>query len=123
MNSNIKTLIFWVILVVVAVFLFAVVKSGNSPKEQTLTFTEFLDKVKSGEVKDVYVADKANLRFAHLKQDRQGLVTFSLDGISNSLGTEVSGMLGFRMLYMLDMKIDYRDGLVDFTYTPVGSKH
>jgi tetratricopeptide (TPR) repeat protein len=76
----------------------------------------------SGEVKDVYVADKANLRFAHLKQDRQGLVTFSLDGISRSLGTEVSGTLGFRMLILLDIKIDYRDGLVNFTYTPIGSK-
>ena len=76
----------------------------------------------SGDVKDVYVADKANLRFAHLKQDRQGLVTFSLDGISNSLGTEVSGTLGFRMLILLDIKIDYRDGLVNFTYTPVGGK-
>ena len=58
MNSNIKTLIFWVILIVVAVFLFAVVRSGNSPKEQTLTFTEFLDKVKGGEVKDVTIADR-----------------------------------------------------------------
>ena len=76
----------------------------------------------SGEVKDVYVADKANLRFAHLKQDRQGLVTFSLDGISKSIGTEVSGTLGFRMLILLDIKIDYRDGLVNFTYTPVGAK-
>ena len=58
MNSNIKTLIFWVILVLVAVLLFTVVKSGNSPKEQTLTFTEFLDKVKSSEVKDVTIADR-----------------------------------------------------------------
>ena len=58
MNSNIKTLIFWVVLIVVAVFLFAVVKSGSGPKEQTLTFTEFLDKVKSGEVKDVTIADR-----------------------------------------------------------------
>jgi tetratricopeptide (TPR) repeat protein len=74
----------------------------------------------NGEVKDVYVADKANLRFAHLKQDRQGLVTFSLDGISKALGTEVSGTLGFRMLILLDIKIDYRDGFVNFTYTPIG---
>ena len=58
MNSNIKTLIFWVVLIVVAVFLFAVVKSGNGPKEQPLTFTEFLDKVKNGEVKDVTIADR-----------------------------------------------------------------
>ena len=58
MNSNIKTLIFWVVLIVVAVFLFAVVKGGSGPKEQILTFTEFLDKVKSGEVKDVTIADR-----------------------------------------------------------------
>jgi tetratricopeptide (TPR) repeat protein len=76
----------------------------------------------SGEVKKVYLADKADLKFAHFKQDRQDLVTFSLDGISNSLGTEVSGLLGFRMLYLLDIKIDYRDGLVDFTYNEPGTK-
>ncbi len=76
----------------------------------------------SGDVKKVYLADKADLKFAHFKQDRQDLVTFSLDNISNSLGTEVSGLLGFRMLYMLDIKIDYRDGLVDFTYNEPGTK-
>jgi tetratricopeptide (TPR) repeat protein len=76
----------------------------------------------SGDVKNVYVADKANLKFAHFKQDRQDLVTFSLDNISNSLGTEVSGLLGFRMLYLLDIKIDYRDGLVNFTYNEPGAK-
>jgi tetratricopeptide (TPR) repeat protein len=76
----------------------------------------------SGDVKKVYVADKADLKFAHFKQDRQDLITFSLDGISNSLGTEVSGLLGFRMLYLLDIKIDYRDGLVNFTYNEPGTK-
>jgi Flp pilus assembly protein TadD len=77
----------------------------------------------SGEVKEVYRADKTNLQFAHLKQDRQDLITFGMDHFSNSVGTELSGILGFRMLVMLDIKIDYRDGLVDFTYTPPGSKH
>ncbi len=76
----------------------------------------------SGEVKDVYRANKANLQFAHFKQDRQDLVTFGMDHFSNSAGTELSGILGFRMLMMLDVKIDYRDGLVDFTYSPPGSK-
>jgi tetratricopeptide (TPR) repeat protein/predicted aspartyl protease len=76
----------------------------------------------NGEVKDVYRADRANLKFAHFEQHRQDLVTFSLDRVSDSLGTEVSGILGFGMLDMLDIKIDYRDGLVDFTYTPPGSK-
>jgi predicted aspartyl protease len=77
----------------------------------------------SGEVKDVYRADKTNLQFAHLKQKREDLITFGMDNISNSVGTELSGILGFRMLVMLDIKIDYRDGLVDFSYAPPGSKH
>jgi hypothetical protein len=28
------------------------------------------------------------------------------------------GFLGFGMLRMLDIKIDYRDGLIDFNYDP-----
>ena len=69
----------------------------------------------SGEVSDVYRADKAHLQFAHFKDDRQDLITFNMDHISNGFGTEISGTLGFRMLVLLDIKIDYRDGLVDFT--------
>jgi hypothetical protein len=34
------------------------------------------------------------------------------------MGTEVSGFLGFGMLRVLDLKLDYRDGLVDFEYDP-----
>ena len=49
MNSNIKTLIFWVVLICVAVLLFAVVRTGQGPKEQALSFTEFLDKVQEGQ--------------------------------------------------------------------------
>ena len=56
------------------------------------------------------------LQFSHFYQKRQDLVTFDLTNISNATGTEVSGVLGFAMLFLLDMKIDYRDGLVDFTY-------
>jgi hypothetical protein len=37
---------------------------------------------------------------------------------SRQLGTEVSGFLGFDMLRMLEVKLDYRDGLVDFGYDP-----
>jgi Flp pilus assembly protein TadD/predicted aspartyl protease len=77
----------------------------------------------SGKVKDVYVAEKVSLQFARFKDDRQDLVTFSMDHFSNSAGTELSGILGFRMLRLLDIKIDYRDGLVDFIYSPPGSKH
>ncbi len=36
--------------------------------------------------------------------------------ISDHAGTEISGTLGFTPLRLLDIKIDYRDGLVDFGY-------
>ena len=58
MNSNIKTLIFWVVLICLAVLLFAVVQTGKGPKEENISFTQFLDKVKSGEVKEVTIADR-----------------------------------------------------------------
>ncbi len=56
MNSNIKTLIFWVVLICVAVLLFAVVRTGQGPKEQAITFTEFMDKVQNDEVAKVRIS-------------------------------------------------------------------
>ncbi len=58
MNSNIKTLIFWVVLICVAVLLFAVVRTNQGPKEDAISFTQFLDKVNGGEVKEVTIADR-----------------------------------------------------------------
>jgi predicted aspartyl protease len=69
----------------------------------------------SGEVKKVY-STKATLRFGRLQQSDLDIVTFDLSNISRSTGTEVSGFLGFSMLTFLDVKLDYRDGLVDFKY-------
>jgi tetratricopeptide (TPR) repeat protein len=70
----------------------------------------------SGSVKKVYSADKAVLQFGHLKQENQDLVAFDLTHISDNVGTEISGTLGFVLLRMLEVKIDYRDGLVDFEF-------
>ena len=56
MYSNIKTAIFWVVLICVAVLLFAVVRTGQGRKERSLTFTEFVDKVQQGQVKEVTIA-------------------------------------------------------------------
>jgi len=54
-NSNIKTAIFWVVLVCVAVLLFAVVRTGQGRKETELSFTDFLNKVQQGEIKEITV--------------------------------------------------------------------
>jgi len=70
----------------------------------------------SGSVNKVYRADKAVLQIGNLKQENPDLVAFDLTPMSNDVGTEISGTLGFAMLGMLDIKIDYRDGLVDFSY-------
>jgi hypothetical protein len=46
------------------------------------------------------------------------MTAFDTKRISDDVGTEVSGFLGFVLLRFLDIKIDYRDGLVDFKYEP-----
>jgi hypothetical protein len=51
-----------------------------------------------------------------LRQNNEDTVSFDIKRISDAIGTEVSGMLGFATLAMLEIKIDYRDGLVDFIY-------
>jgi hypothetical protein len=70
----------------------------------------------SGRVADVYRAEKVDIQFAHFHQPNTNAVTFDLSNISNSVGMEISGTLGFNLLSMLDIRIDYRDGLVDFAY-------
>jgi tetratricopeptide (TPR) repeat protein len=72
----------------------------------------------NGEVNKVYSAEKATLTFGHFRQSNQGIVTLDLSNVSRQTGTEVSGFLGFAMLGRLELKLDYRDGLVDFEYDP-----
>jgi hypothetical protein len=72
----------------------------------------------SGSVKNVYSANKAVLQFGNLRQENQDMLAFDTTSISESNGTEVSGFLGFTLLRFLDIKIDYRDALIDFNYDP-----
>jgi cell division protease FtsH len=57
MNSNIKTAIFWVVLICVVVLLVTVVRTGKTQNEQQLTFTGFLNDVEAGKVKSVTISD------------------------------------------------------------------
>ena len=57
MNSNVKTAIFWVVLVCVAILLWTVVKTNNSRSVLELTFTDFLRQVEAERVKEVTIAD------------------------------------------------------------------
>lgn len=70
----------------------------------------------SGSVKNVFRADELTLQFGNLRQKNRDMVALDTKAISDTDGTEVSGFLGFAMLRMLRIRIDYRDGLVDFEY-------
>jgi len=70
----------------------------------------------SGRVDKVFSANKAILQFGNLRQENQDMTAFDTKPISDGVGTEVSGFLGFVLLHFLDIKIDYRDALVDFQY-------
>jgi predicted aspartyl protease len=72
----------------------------------------------SGSVSKVYTANKVVLQFGHVRQENQDMLAFDHTVISDNVGTEVSGTLGFTLLRLLELKIDYRDGLVDFDYNP-----
>jgi tetratricopeptide (TPR) repeat protein len=72
----------------------------------------------SGKVNKVYRAESVTLVFAHLNQKHDDMIAFDMTPTSDSMGTEVSGILGFSTLRLLDIKIDYRDGLVDLQYDP-----
>jgi tetratricopeptide (TPR) repeat protein len=74
----------------------------------------------SGRVDKVYSANKAVLQFGHLRQENQDMTAIDTRQISDGVGVEISGFLGFTTLRMLDIKIDYRDALVDFKYDEKG---
>lgn len=94
--------------------------SPDAAREVTKVRSNSDYKVKglNGLVNNVFTADNLTLTFSHYRQPARDVVAFDTSGISNATGTEVSGTLGFSMLYQLQLKIDYRDGLVDFVYDP-----
>jgi predicted aspartyl protease len=70
----------------------------------------------SGDVKDVFEADKAVLQFAHYQQRNLGLIAFNLNNNPDHQEFRMSGILGIPVLSMFHLTIDYRNGLVKFEY-------
>ncbi|HTG27002.1 MAG TPA: retropepsin-like aspartic protease [Methylomirabilota bacterium] len=70
----------------------------------------------SGEVKKVYRAQDVILQFSGYRQRMNTMLSLDMSNMSNGAHTEVSGIYGFEMLQMLEIKIDYRDGLVAFKF-------
>ena len=70
----------------------------------------------SGKVQKVYTADHITFKFAHVSQESSDVIAFDTPLLSKDLGTEVSGFIGITTLGQMTLKIDYRDGLINFQY-------
>jgi len=73
MNSNVKTAIFWVILICVAVLLWVVVQTGKARPDEAVTFTRFLNLVEAGRVAKVTIT--GNEVRGEYKDEPRGLRT------------------------------------------------
>jgi predicted aspartyl protease len=72
----------------------------------------------SGKVDKVYTADSITFKFANIAQKVNDVVAFATPGQSKNLNMEVAGFIGITALGQMTISIDYRDGLVKFTYDP-----
>jgi predicted aspartyl protease len=72
----------------------------------------------NGKVDKVYSADNITFRFANVSQRVEDVVAFAMPSISKSLNMEVSGFIGYTALAQMTIDIDYRDGLIKFSYDP-----
>jgi predicted aspartyl protease len=93
--------------------------SPTAAREVTHVFGDSNSTVKgvSGSVANVYVGNSVTFRFAHVQQEHPNVLSFDMSGISKGTGTEISGFIGFDLLGLLVVKIDYRDGLMNFEYS------
>ena len=55
MNSAVKNIVFWVVMAVTALLIWAVVKSSTAGSIQELTFTSFVNEINRDNVRDVQI--------------------------------------------------------------------
>jgi len=73
-NSTVKTIVFWVVMLATALLLWQVVKTGNPTKERELSFTDFMNRVEQGEVSEVTIYGSSEVR-GKFKRDNSQLKT------------------------------------------------
>lgn len=71
----------------------------------------------SGSVNEVFRADKAVITFAGFRQKNIGLTSFNLNNSTEHHDVRIDGILGFSVLDLFRLTLDYRNGLVKFEYT------
>ena len=63
-----------------------------------------------------YIANNISLQIGRLYQENEGMYAIDLKDMSHKLGLEISGLIGYPMLKLLTITIDFRDGLINFEY-------
>ena len=58
MNSTVKTAVFWVVMLCTAILLWQVVRTGQTPRDEKLTFSKFRQYVAEGTVKSVTISNE-----------------------------------------------------------------
>jgi Aspartyl protease len=70
----------------------------------------------SGDVENVYTADKITFKFANLSQEVPDVIAIDFSDLSKNEDMEISGLIGATAIGQTTMTIDYRDSLVHFSY-------
>jgi hypothetical protein len=70
----------------------------------------------SGDVKEVFNADRMELEFAGFRQKNYDMLAFDFSSLNRSTGTELSGVLGRTILDLFTITFDYRDGMIKLEY-------
>ena len=70
----------------------------------------------SGDVNEVFEASKAVITFAGYRQKNVGLTSFNLNNSPGHRDVRIDGLLGFSVLDLFRLTLDYRNGLVKFEY-------
>ena len=74
MNSTVKTIVFWVVMLATALLLWQVVKTGNPSRERELSFTDFMTNVEQGNISEVIIYGNNEVR-GQFKKDNTRLKT------------------------------------------------
>jgi tetratricopeptide (TPR) repeat protein len=70
----------------------------------------------NGSVSHVYRIDEVDVTTERFRQKTRGMIVLDIHTLSQNAGFEAGGIIGYELLRNFVIKIDYRDGLIDFKY-------
>jgi len=77
----------------------------------------------NGDVNKVAVAHHLTITFANVSQEMDDMTSIDTSKITNAVGVEISGFIGFPTLKQLTVSLDYRDNLMHVAYDPRYGHH